>query len=396
MLSNRVLQLEESQTIAMAKRGRELAAQGHDVINLSFGEPDFDTPDYIREAAKLAIDEGYSHYPPVAGYPDLRRAVADKFARENGLAYKPSQIVVSTGAKQSIANAVLCLVNPGDEVLIIGPYWVSYLEMVKLAGGVPVIVHGPFERNFKPDMAALDAAITPRTRLLMFSAPSNPCGTVFSATEMADLAAVLRRHPNVYTIADEIYEHINYTGTHLSLAAQPGMLERTVTVNGLSKAFAMTGWRLGYIGAPDEIAYACEKMQGQFTSGANTIAQRAAIAALNGGLVSAQAMTARFKTRRDACLAALRQSPGLEVNTPEAAFYLFPRVSAFYGRRTPEGQLIGGSQQLCEYLLASQYVSLVSGDAFGDDTCIRISFAAEDGQLAKAMERIKAGLAALI
>lgn len=395
-LSHRILNLEESQTIAMAKRGRELAAQGKDVINLSFGEPDFETPLHIREAAKKAIDQGWSHYPPVAGYPELRKAVSDKFRNENDLNYSPEQIIVSTGAKQSIANALMCLVNPGDEVIVLGPYWVSYLELIKLCEGTPIVVSGGVDQGFKPTAAQVEAVITPRTKLLMYSAPSNPAGAVFTAEEMSELASMLQRYPQVLVLADEIYEHILFAGKHQSIGAQPGMIDRTITVNGLSKAFAMTGYRLGYMGAPLDIAKACDKMQGQITSGANSIAQRAAIAALTSSLGPTEEMSRRFKIRRDACVAALRQIPELKVYVPNAAFYLFPDVSAYLGRRTPEGEVIATSLDLCLYLLQTQYISLVPGSAFGDDNCIRISFAAEDGQLAQAMQRFAAGLASLV
>lgn len=394
-ISDRIQALEESQTIAMAKKGRELAAQGKDVINLSFGEPDFDTPEHIRTAAKQAIDEGWSHYPPVAGYPELRRAIADKFWRENGLAYTPEQIVVSTGAKQSIANLVLCTVNPGDEVLILGPYWVSYLELVKLAEGVPVVVNGTYATGFKPTIDQIADAITSKTRLIMFSAPSNPTGALFSEKELADIAAFLQDYPQVIVMADEIYEHLNYTGRHHSLAAQPGMLERTVTINGLSKAFAMTGWRLGYMGAPLAIAKAVDKMQGQFTSGANSIAQRAAITALTTSLAPTEAMRDQFKIRRDACVATLSQIKDMKLHTPDAAFYLFPDVSAFYGRKTPGGKTITNDMDLCLYILEEHLVSLVPGSAFGDADCIRLSFAAADEDLARAMDRLVAAFAGL-
>ena len=394
-LSARIIALEESQTIAMAKRGRELAAQGHDVINLSFGEPDFDTPTHIKEAAKRAIDEGWSHYPPVAGYPELRKAVSDKFRKENGLDYTPEQIVVSTGAKQSIANALLCLVDPGDEVIVLGPYWVSYLELVKLCEGTPIVVSGTVDQGFKPTAAQVEAAITPKTKLIMYSAPSNPAGAVFTEREMAEFARMLQAYPNILVMADEIYEHILFEGKHLSIGAEPGMISRTITINGLSKAFAMTGYRLGYMGAPLEIATACDKMQGQITSGANSIAQRAAITALTTSLAPTEEMSRRFKIRRDACVAALRQIPDIKVYVPNAAFYLFPDVSAYLGRHAPDGTLMETSLDLCLYLLQTQYISLVPGEAFGDPNCIRISFAAEDGQLAVAMQRLASGLAAL-
>jgi len=394
-LSDRITALEESQTIAMAKRGRELAAQGHDVINLSFGEPDFETPVHIREAAKKAIDEGWSHYPPVPGYPELRKAVSDKFKNENRLTYTPEQIVVSTGAKQSIANVLMCMVNPGDEVVILGPYWVSYLELVKLCEGVPVLVSGSVEEGFKPSAQAIEQAITPKTKLIMYSAPSNPAGAVFTEAEMAALAAMLQNYPTIYVLADEIYEHILFEGKHQSIGSFPGMLARTITVNGLSKAFAMTGYRLGYMGAPLEIAKACDKMQGQITSGANSIAQRAAITALTTSLAPTEEMSRRFKMRRDACVAALRQIPDLKVYEPNAAFYLFPDVSAYFGKKTPSGQVIENSMDLAMYILMSYYVSLVPGEAFGDANCIRFSFAADDAALVTAMERFAQALASL-
>jgi aspartate aminotransferase len=394
-LSDRITNLEESQTIAMAKKGRELAAKGHDVINLSFGEPDFETPKHIREAAKQAIDEGWSHYPPVAGYPELRKAVSDKFKHENGLDYSPEQIVVSTGAKQSIANVLMCLVNPGDEVIILGPYWVSYQELVKLCEGIPVIVSGSVDEGFKPSAAKIQAAITGKTKLIMYSAPSNPAGAVFTEDEMEEFASMLQAYPDVHVLADEIYEHILFEGKHQSIGSFPGMLQRTITVNGLSKAFAMTGYRLGYMGAPLEIAKACDKMQGQITSGANSIAQRAAITALTTSLAPTEEMSRRFKMRRDACVGALLKSPGLKVYNPHAAFYLLPDVSSYYGMHTLTGEVIANSTDLCLYLLQNYFISLVPGDAFGDDRCIRFSFAAEDGQLVKAMERFAAGLASL-
>ena len=395
LLSNRILQMEESATIAMAKKGRELATKGHDVINLSFGEPDFGTPQHIREAAKQAIDEGWSHYTPVPGYPELRRAVADKFLRENGLKYSPEQIVVSTGAKQCIANVVLSSVNEGDEVLILAPYWVSYLEVVKLAGGVPIIVSGRFESNFKPSIAAIEAAITPSTKLIMYSSPSNPTGGVFSKADLVALAAMLRNYPDVLVMADEIYEHLNYVGGHHSLAAEDGMIDRVITINGLSKAFAMTGWRVGYMGAPLHIAKACDKMQGQFTSGTCSIAQRAAITALNASLAPTLEMTRRFGIRRKAMFEAMSAIPGLKVQEPDGAFYLFPDVTYYLGKRAPDGSTIATATDLCIYLLETAFVSLVSGEAFGDPDCIRISFAAADEKLAEAVERIKTALAKL-
>lgn len=394
-LSDRINSLAESQTIAMAKKARELAAQGFDVINLSFGEPDFQTPQYIKDAAKKAIDDGFTFYTPVPGYPDLRQAIVDKLQRDNNLSYKPENIVVSTGAKQSIANAVMCLVNPGDEVVIISPYWVSYLEIVKLAEGTPIIVAGSIENEFKPTAAQIEAAITPKTKLLMYSSPSNPTGAMFTREELAGIAAVLERNPQVLVIADEIYEYICFEGKHESLASFPAVKERVITVNGFSKGFAMTGWRVGYIAAEKWIADACDKMQGQFTSGTCSIAQKAALGALKGDMTPTKEMTAAFHRRRDMMLELMRQIPGIKVTTPPGAFYLFPDVSAYFGKK--KGQYnIQNAADLSIYLLNEAHVSLVTGEAFGDDRCIRISFAASDDRLREAMQRIEKALASLV
>ena len=378
----------------MAKKARELAAQGHNVINLSFGEPDFQTPQYIKDAAKKAIDDGFTFYTPVPGYPELRKAICDKLLRENNLTYKPENIVVSTGAKQSIANAVLCLVNPGDEVLILGPYWVSYLEIVKLAEGVPVVVSGTAEQGFKPSINEIKAAITSRTKAIMYSSPCNPTGAVFGAEALQELADAVMEHEDLYVIADEIYEHINFTGTHSSLAAIPEVKERVITVNGFSKGYAMTGWRVGYIAAEKAIADACEKMQGQITSGTCSIAQKAAFAALTGDQTPTREMAAAFLRRRNLVLQLAADIPVLKTFAPDGAFYLFPDVSSYYGKRV-NGQTISGSMDLALYLLSEAKVSTVPGIAFGDENCIRISFAASDETLTDAFGRIAAALAKL-
>ena len=392
LLSHRIQVMEESQTIGMAKRARELASRGIDVINLSFGEPDFPTPSHIKEAAKRAIDEGFTFYTPVAGYPDLKKAICEKFRRDNHMEFQPENIVVSTGAKQSIANAVLCLVNPGDEVVIIGPYWVSYLEIVKLAEGVPVVVSGKIENQYKPLISEVEDSITPKTKLIMYSSPSNPTGAVFSKKELEDLADVLLRHPNVIALADEIYEYINFVGKHESLGAIERVKDRVITVNGLSKGFAMTGWRLGYLAAPKWIADACDKIQGQFTSGTNAITQRAAIVALTSSLEPSLEMTRRFKVRRDRVLELSAEIPGFRNMIPDGAFYLFPEADFYFGKKTTAGEEIKNATDLCMYLLTRAHVSVVPGEAFGAPQCIRISFAAADEVLEKAFARMKEAL----
>jgi len=392
LLSHRIQVMEESQTIGMAKRARELASRGIDVINLSFGEPDFPTPSHIKEAAKRAIDEGFTFYTPVAGYPDLKKAICEKFRRDNQMEFLPENIVVSTGAKQSIANAVLCLVDPGDEVVIIGPYWVSYLEIVKLAEGVPVVVSGKIENQYKPLISEVEGSITPKTKLIMYSSPSNPTGAVFSKKELEELADVLLRHPNVIALADEIYEYINFVGKHESLGAIERVKDRVITVNGLSKGFAMTGWRLGYLAAPKWIADACDKIQGQFTSGTNAITQRAAIVALSSSLEPSLEMTRRFKVRRDRVLELSAEIPGFRNMLPDGAFYLFPEADFYFGKKTTEGEEIKNATDLCMYLLTRAHVSVVPGEAFGAPQCIRISFAAADEVLEKAFARMKEAL----
>jgi len=394
-LSARILNMQESATIAMAKKSRELAAKGVDVINLSFGEPDFQTPQYIKDAAKQALDEGYTFYTPVPGYLDLRQAICDKFQRDNNLSYKPTEIVVSTGAKQSLTNAVLALVNPGDEVIIFSPYWVSYAAIVELAEGVPVPIMGSLENDYKVTAAEFAAAITPRTKLVMYSSPCNPTGAVFSRAELEAIAEVLAQHPGIFALADEIYEYINFTGEHVSLAQFEAVKDQVITVNGFSKGYAMTGWRLGYMAAHQDIAAACDKLQGQITSGTCSIAQRAGLAALQGGRASADEMVAAYHRRRNLVLELAQAIPGLKTPTPDGAFYVFPNVSAFFGRTAPDGAVIKDSSDLALYLLNDAHVASVSGDSFGAPDCIRFSTAAADEKLRVAFERIKASLAKL-
>jgi aspartate aminotransferase len=386
--------LSESATLAMARMSRELASQGVPVVNLSLGEPDFDTPEFIKKAAKDAIDANITHYPPVNGFLEVRNSISNKFKRDNGLEYSPEQIVVSTGAKQSLANAILALVNVDDEVIMPSPYWVSYSELVKIAGGKTVEVYAGIESNFKITPEALSQAITPKTKLIIYSSPCNPTGSVYSQTELQALANVILQHEGIYVISDEIYEHINFVGKSASIGSCKGMLERTVTVNGVSKAFAMTGWRLGYIGAPLWIAQACNKMQGQITSGANTISQMAAKAALDADPAVIKDMVQIFKSRRDRVYTNLKEIPGLKVNLPEAAFYFYMDVTAFFN--TTDGQTeIRNSDDLAMYLLKKVHVATVGGEAFGDGNCIRISYATSEEILDEAIKRIKEGLSYL-
>ncbi|HEX8657795.1 MAG TPA: pyridoxal phosphate-dependent aminotransferase [Hymenobacter sp.] len=394
-LSDRLLAMNESATIAMAKKCRELIAKGFDVINLSFGEPDFQTPQYIKDAAKQALDDGYTFYTPVPGIPELRQAICDKFKRDNQLEFLPNQIVVSTGAKQALVNAVLSLVNPGDEVIVFSPYWVSYEEMVKLAEGTSVPLVGTLENDYKVTAAQLEAAITERTKLIMYSSPCNPTGAVFSRAELGEIAAVMARHPQVYALADEIYEYINFVGEHVSLAQFPTVQDRVITVNGFSKGYAMTGWRLGYLAARPDIAAACDKMQSQITSGTCSITQRAGLAALRGGRSSADEMVAAYRRRRDLVLDIVRDIPGFKTPTPSGAFYIFPEVSAYFGRTAPDGSIINNSLDLALYLLNDALVSAVSGEAFGAPECMRFSTAAADDKLIEAFRRVKASLAKL-
>ncbi|WP_238430301.1 pyridoxal phosphate-dependent aminotransferase [Chitinophaga agri] len=378
----------------MAKLSRELKAQGIDIVDLSIGEPDFDTPAHIREAAKKAIDEGFTHYTPVAGIPDLRQAVVHKLKRDNGLEYTPDQIVVSTGAKQSIANTVLSVINPGDEVIIPTPYWVTYSELVKLCQGEVVFVPCSIENHYKITPAQLEAAITPKTKLFMFSSPCNPTGSVYSKEELKALADVFAKHPQIYIMADEIYEYINYVGKHESIAQFEGMQERTIIINGLSKGFAMTGWRLGYLVAPKTLAKAAENIQSQFTSATCSITQKAAVAALNGDLTTAHDMVAEFRKRRAFVFEQLSSIPGLKLIEPDGAFYMFPDVSAFFGK-SYEGNVISNSDDMCMYLLHKVNVSTVTGAAFEQPNCIRLSYATSMAKLEEGMKRLKAGFAQL-
>lgn len=390
-LSDRVLAMATSATLAMAAKTRELKAEGKDIIGLSLGEPDFNTPDYIKDAAKKAIDENYNSYSPVDGYADLKQAIITKFKRDNGLSYQPSQIVVSTGAKQSLANIAAVMVNKGDEVILPCPYWVSYSDIVQLNEGVPVEVQTSIENDFKMTADQLEAAITPKTKMIWYSSPCNPSGSVYSKEELRALADVLQKYPNIIVISDEIYEHINFVGEHASMAQFEDMYDRTVTVNGVSKAFAMTGWRIGYIGGPEYIARACNKMQGQITSGANCIAQRATITALLESPSRIQFMVDEFKTRRDLIIGLLNDIPTFENNVPEGAFYVFPNVSHYFGTEL-RGHKINNATDFSLYLLEEALVATVTGEAFGNPNCIRISYAASQEQIVEAVKRIKESL----
>ncbi|RCH56260.1 aspartate aminotransferase [Mucilaginibacter hurinus] len=378
----------------MAKLGRELAAKGVDVINLSFGEPDFHTPKHIKDAAKQAMDDNFTYYTPVAGYPELRKAIVNKLKTENGLDYDISEIVVSTGAKQAIANAVLCLVNPGDEVIIPTPYWVSYSEVVKLAEGTSVFINTTAEQNFKITAEQLEAAITPKSKLFMFSSPCNPTGSVYSKAELEALVKVFEKYPDLYILSDEIYEHINFVGGHESIAQFNSIKERVIVINGFSKSYAMTGWRIGYTASSKAIAAACDKIQGQVTSGTCSITQRAGVAAYEGGLESVHKMRDAFKKRRDIVYILLKDIEGIKVNLPEGAFYFFPDVTSFFGK-SYNGTTINTSDELSIFILEEGHVSTVGGDSFGDKTCIRLSYAASEEKLIEAMSRIKAALAKL-
>ena len=393
-VSDRLNRLAPSATLAMSQKSGEMKAQGIDVINLSVGEPDFNTPEHIKEAAKRAIDENFSKYSPVPGYVELRKAIADKLKNENGLQYSTNEILVSNGAKQSVCNTVMALVNDGEEVIIPAPYWVSYPQMVKLAGGVPVIVEAGFEQNFKMTPEQLEAAITPKTRMIILCSPSNPTGSVYSAKELEALAEVVKRHDGLYVLADEIYEHINYVGKHSSIAHVDGMREHTIIVNGVSKAYAMTGWRIGFIAAPEWIVKACNKLQGQYTSGPCSVSQKAAEAAYTTSQECVETMRKAFERRRDLIVELASQIPGLEVNKPEGAFYLFPKCSSFYGK-SYEGKAINNSTDLAMFLLETGHVATVGGDAFGDPDCFRMSYATSDDNIREAMKRIKETLALL-
>ena len=387
-LSNRLNRLAPSQTLAMSQKSGEMKAQGIDVINMSVGEPDFNTPDHIKEAAKKAIDDNFSRYSPVPGYMDLRKAIVAKLKNENHLDYTTSEILVSNGAKQSVCNTVMALVNDGEEVIIPAPYWVS------LAGGTPVIVNAGFEQEFKMTPEQLEAAITPKTRMLILCSPSNPTGSVYTKDELAALAEVIKRHEGMYVLADEIYEHINYVGKHESIAQFPGMKERTIIVNGVSKAYAMTGWRIGFIAAPEWIVKGCNKLQGQYTSGPCSVSQKAAEAAYTTSQECVETMRKAFERRRDLIVSLAKEIPGLEVNCPQGAFYLFPKCSGFYGK-SYEGKTISNSTDLAMFLLEEGHVATVGGDAFGDPDCFRMSYATSDDNIREAMRRIKETLAKL-
>ncbi|HUX97242.1 MAG TPA: pyridoxal phosphate-dependent aminotransferase [Bacteroidales bacterium] len=393
-LSDRVKSLSVSQTLAMAQKSRELKAKGVDVISLSIGEPDFNTPDYIKEAAKKAIDDNYSKYPPVPGYNDLREAISEKFRKENGIIYSPDQIIVSAGGKHSLINVILSIVNPGEEVIILAPYWVSYYDQVILAGGKPVVISATLENDFKVRPGQLEAAITNKTRLVIFNSPSNPTGMVYSSQEIESLARIIEKHEGVFVISDEIYEHIIFEGEHVSLASFDFIKERVITVNGVSKAYAMTGWRIGYIGAPLWIAKACNKLQGQFTSGVSSIAQRAALAAIKGTGESHKIMREAFLRRRNLICDLLKDVKGVKVRVPQGAFYVMPDISYYLGKSDGK-TIINSSDDLAMYLLDKAQVATVGGDAFGAPECIRISYANSDNLLIEAVKRIKTALSTL-
>ncbi len=395
-LSSLLERFSEPETLKMAKLGRELRAQGLDIVDLSLGEPDFDTPDHIKSAAKQAIDDNYSHYTPVPGYADLREAVCEKLKRDNNLTYTPDQIVVSTGAKQSIANLVLAVVDQGDEVIIPTPYWVTYGALVKLAGGIPVLVKTKMENGFKITPAELESHIGPKTKMFMFSSPCNPSGAVYSASELKGLSDVLSKHPDICIMSDEIYEFINFVGKHKSIAQFDSVKNQTVVVNGLSKGYAMTGWRVGYIAAPAPIAKACEKLQGQFTSATNSIAQRAAIAALLGDTSPSESMKNAFSERKKVVMNSIGEIPGIVCHEPDGAFYIFPVVKSYFGKKTPDGDVINNADDLCMYLLNKAHVSTVTGSAFGEPDCIRISFANKIENIEKGLQRIKNALHVLV
>lgn len=393
-LSDRLQRLAPSATLAMSQKSSEMKANGIDVINMSVGEPDFNTPEHIKEAAKKAVDENYSRYSPVPGYADLREAIVEKLKRENGLDYTTGEVLVSNGAKQSVCNTLMALVNDGDEVIIPAPYWVSYPQMVKLAGGTPVIVEAGFSQNFKMTPEQLEKAITPKTRMIILCSPSNPTGSVYSKEELAGLAEVIKGHEDLFILADEIYEHINYVGRHESIAQFPGMKERTIIVNGVSKAYAMTGWRIGYIAAPEWIVKGCNKLQGQYTSGPCSVSQKAAEFAYTASQECVEEMRQAFERRRDLIVKLAKDIPGLEVNVPEGAFYLFPKCSSFYGKTDGE-TVINSSSDLAMYLLEKGHVATVGGDAFGDPECFRMSYATSDENIVEAMRRIKETLSRL-
>lgn len=393
-VSNRIKNLKESATIKMAQMARELKAQGHDVISLSLGEPDFDTPDAIKEAAKKALDDGFTKYTPVPGLLPLREAISKKFKEENDLDYAPNQIVVSNGAKQCIANLSLSLLDEGDEAIILAPYWVSYYEIIRLSGAKPVLVTADISQDYKVSAAQIQAAITDKTKLILFSSPCNPTGSVYSKEELQAIVDVVAPHENIFVASDEIYEYINFTTKHKSIGSFPELKDRAITINGFSKGYAMTGWRLGYMGAPQWLAAACTKMQGQFTSGANSFSQQAAIYALEADLEPTNEMKAAFLRRRNMVIKLLKEIDGMQVNEPEGAFYIFPDISSFFGKSVGD-TAINNADDYCTYLLETAHVAVVSGSAFGAPNCFRISYAASDEQLQEAMKRIKEASAKL-
>ena len=393
-LSDRLNRLAPSATLAMSQKSSEMKAQGIDVINMSVGEPDFNTPENIKEAAKKAIDDNFSRYSPVPGYPDLRKAIVAKLKNENGLDYTVNEVIVGTGGKQGICNVILALVNPGDEVIIPAPYWVSYPQMAKLAGGVPVIVNAGFDQDFKMTPEQLEAAITPKTKMLILCSPSNPTGSVYSKEELAALADVLRKHPNVFVLADEIYEHINYIGKHHSIAQEPGLKDQVIIANGVSKAYAMTGWRIGFLAGPEWIIKGCNKLQGQYTSGTCSVSQKAAEAAYTLDQSAVEEMRQAFERRRDLIVKLAKEVPGLEVNIPQGAFYLFPKCNSYFGKSNGD-KTINNSTDFAMYLLEEAHVATVGGDAFGDPDCFRMSYATSDENIKEAIRRIKEALSKL-
>ena len=393
-LSDRLNRLAPSATLAMSQKSNEMKAQGVDVINMSVGEPDFNTPENIKEAAKKAIDDNFSRYSPVPGYPDLRKAIVAKLKNENGLDYTANEVIVGTGGKQGICNVILALVNPGDEVIIPAPYWVSYPQMVKLAGGVPVTVSAGFEQNFKMTAEQLENAITDKTKMLILCSPSNPTGSIYSKEELASLAEVLRKHPDVFVLADEIYEHINYVGKHHSIAQEPGLKEQVIIANGVSKAYAMTGWRIGFLAGPEWIIKGCNKLQGQYTSGTCSVSQKAAEAAYTLDQSAVEKMRQAFERRRDLIVKLAKEVPGLEVNVPQGAFYLFPKCNSYFGKSNGE-KTINNSTDFAMYLLEEAHVATVGGDAFGDPDCFRMSYATSDENIVEAIRRVKEALAKL-
>ena len=393
-LSDRLNRLAPSATLAMSQKSSEMKAQGIDVINMSVGEPDFNTPENIKEAAKKAIDDNFSRYSPVPGYPDLRKAIVAKLKNENDLDYTANEVIVGTGGKQGICNVILALVNPGDEVIIPAPYWVSYPQMAKLAGGVPVIVNAGFDQDFKMTPEQLEAAITPKTKMLILCSPSNPTGSVYSKEELAALADVLRKHPDVFVLADEIYEHINYIGKHHSIAQEPGLKEQVIIANGVSKAYAMTGWRIGFLAGPEWIIKGCNKLQGQYTSGTCSVSQKAAEAAYTLDQSAVEEMRQAFERRRDLIVKLAKEVPGLEVNIPQGAFYLFPKCNSYFGKSNGD-KTINNSTDFAMYLLEEAHVATVGGDAFGDPDCFRMSYATSDENIKEAIRRIKEALSKL-